>query len=305
MNTMAAPSTTTATQDDERTPAQVRQLENILRDALAKKIEERNPNRAALQQAIDRASELTGSLNEKLDELLEVETFSDEEEGFDAQYDYPPGFAANPISDQIALIWQHFPGRYPNQELLAKVKAGTAPLPPGADGWYAILNPRVVAPTYNEAVEKIIEILGSTRALENYVKGELGTNKLRQHARTAHALDLISEAQGNPDILLVPAQFGKRHAGRSVRRARYVFESKEFGLGAFGVANMLLTHPKRLVHYDNLWIDCPGDEYDYDADGKWSGAPLFGFGDGRLEFDTRWADGAHSVYGSVSGFVPQ
>jgi len=48
------------------------------------------------------------------------------------------------------------------------------------------------------------------------------------------------------DILVVPAQFGLRHRGRSVRRVREVMNANEFGLGVFAIGIMLLTHPERL-----------------------------------------------------------
>lgn len=68
---------------------------------------------------------------------------------------------------------------------------------------------------------------------------------------------------------------------------------------------MLLTHPERLVSYDDLWIDCAGDEYAPVAVGGFSGAPFFSFVGGEVEFAADWFDDARSDYGSASGFLPQ
>jgi hypothetical protein len=104
----------------------------------------------------------------------------------------------------------------------------------------------------------------------------------------------------------VPAQFGLRHRGRSVRRAREVFNASEFGLDTFAVGIMLLTHPERLQHYDDLWIDCAGDEYDDPGDdGRFSLAPYFCFSCGKVELLARRFDVAGGYCGSASGFVSQ
>ena len=80
--------------------------------------------------------------------------------------------------------------------------------------------------------------------------------------------------------------------------------SSEFGLDAFAVGIMLLTHPERLVAYEDLWIDCAGDEYLPDADGQFEYAPCFLFIDGKGKFDAGWFGDALEGCGSASGFVP-
>src|SRR5262249_34336611 len=52
------------------------------------------------------------------------------------------------------------------------------------------------------------------------------------------------------------------HRGRSVHTAREVMgRRRQFVLGAFAVGIMLLAHPERLQHNDDLWSYCAGDEY--------------------------------------------
>jgi hypothetical protein len=81
--------------------------------------------------------------------------------------------------------------------------------------------------------------------------------------------------------------------------------ANEFGLGAFAIGIMILTHPERLQHYDDLWIDCAGDEFAPDADGVFSRSPYFEFDGGRVEFGSGWVDDAHDYCGSASGLVSQ
>jgi hypothetical protein len=79
----------------------------------------------------------------------------------------------------------------------------------------------------------------------------------------------------------------------------------EFGLGAFAIGSMLLTHPIRLKHYDDLWIDCAGDEWSPDGVGVFSRSPDFSFRDGEVWFGTSVVGFAFDDYGAASGFPPQ
>jgi hypothetical protein len=77
----------------------------------------------------------------------------------------------------------------------------------------------------------------------------------------------------------------------------------EFGLGAFAVGSMILTHPEREIRWEQLHIDCAGDECSEDADGVFSLAPFFFFFDG-VGFDAGGCSSANERYGSASGFLP-
>src|SRR5262249_26747840 len=106
-------------------------------------------------------------------------------------------------------------------------------------------------------------------------------------------------------ILVVPCQFGLRHRGRSIRRAREAMTPSEFALGAFAAGMMLLTHPERLQHDDDLSIDCPGDKFSGEGSGEFEFAPYFSFRRERVGFDAHWCGIAQDVYGSASAFLPQ
>ncbi|HEY4500575.1 MAG TPA: hypothetical protein VJH25_02155, partial [Candidatus Paceibacterota bacterium] len=62
----------------------------------------------------------------------------------------------------------------------------------------------------------------------------------------------------------------------------------------------------RLQHYDDLWIDCAGDEFDDPvAVARFFRAPYFSWFDGKVGFGARWFGRVFEGYGSASAFVPQ
>ena len=199
--------------------------------------------------------------------------FADEEVG--SSYGYLSGYKPKGITEQTNILRQLFPGVGFADEKLAE-----RPVPVGAEGWFAIPKWQTIAPTYGEAVEKVLAKIEETRKgkFKNRREGELGPDDLKQTARTEVTMfETLGYEQKDHDILVVAAQFGLRHRGRSVRRAREVMQVNEFGLGAFAVGIMILTHPERLMHDDDLCIDCAGDEYTAKAGDDVSRAPLFYF----------------------------
>ena len=139
----------------------------------------------------------------------------------------------------------------------------------------------------------------------NYRENEMTPENIRETAHKTACMSQIAEQQKGYDILIVPAQFGIAHRGKSVRRARVVIGGKGFGLGAFEVGIMLLLHPERLQHYDDLWIDCAGDEFKPGGESAFSCAPFFRFSGGVLEFDVIGVVGARDDCGSSSASFPQ
>lgn len=219
-----------------------------------------------------------------------------------SNYGYPQGYAVKPVCEQLVELSRHFNGLNANSVLACSKELPA--LPQGAEGWFAVPRWEKVAKTYNEAVEKVFDLIGKTRTFYNYRKGELGPKYLRLSERTAVALQMIGDQQKG-DFLLIPAQFGLTHRGRSVRRVRVLYAPHEFGLGSFIVGCMILSHPERLVQWEQLHIDCPGDEYSPDADGVFSFAPYFVFYGGGVRFGTGWVGDADGYCGSASGFVSQ
>ena len=263
------------------------------------------------QRIIENGGKFQVGLKELIQKHSVTNQFADEE--VRSSYTYPKEYRGpKQIVDQIKAIAEIF-GLDPSNAL--EFAKNLPELPNGAEGWFAIPTvdavaakhfPEVTDPAdrYCRAVELVLEKIGKSRKFYNYREGEITPNRLRQHARTLHALGQIGETQKG-DILIVPAQYGMRHRGRSVRRAREVFVAGEFGLGAFAVGCMALTHPKRYVRLEELDTDCAGDEFPPGADGDFSSVPRFGFYVGRVEFDAGWFGSASECCGSASAFVSQ
>lgn len=221
-----------------------------------------------------------------------------------SDFTYPVGYEVKSITEQIEILHKNFPqlSVEPTREFVERMLPMMT-LPNGAEGWFAIPRADRIASSYNEAVEKIFMVIGSIYKFINYHEGRLRPQYLRQHERTVRMFDKLSEKQLG-DILVIPAQFGLRHRGRSVRRTRSIFAANEFGLGSFSTSCMLITCPERLGTINNLWVDCSGDEYTELGNGKFSSAPCFGLRNSQVGFSAWWIGCASAYRGSVSGFLP-
>ena len=290
------------------TDGQIKQYRRFVEDATTKgadlALEKVNLDKDGLQKLIENGDEFNAVIAEviikKTQELSVSNQFASEE--VKSKYGYLSGYKPKYITEQTNALRALFPGIG-----FADEKLTEQPLPKNAEGWFAIPRWEKIAPTYGEAVEKVLELIKKNRNgnLINYRKDQLSAKYLRQSAKMVKAFEKLGNEQKGYDILIVPAQLGLCHRGRSVRRAREVMNSFEFGLGAFAIGIILLTHPERLQHLDDLWVDCAGDEYSPDGVGDFSGSLIFGFYDGEVRFDRRYVGVANVYYGSCSGFLPQ
>lgn len=295
------------------TDGQKKQYLRFVEDAAARALKDAGLDKDGIQKLIENGDEFQARIVTGIKELSVSNQFADEE--VKSSYAYPKGYKVKGITEQTNILRQLFPGIG-----FADEKIAEQPLPPNAEGWFAIPKWETLAPTYGEAVEKVLAMIASKRKVYNYRPGQLGAEYLRQHVKTVKMFQKLGDEQKDHDILVVPAQFGLRHKGRSVRRAREVFAANEFGLGAFAIGIMLLTHPEREVQWEQLHLDCAGDEFALDADGRgsralvscasrrtggFSGAPLFRFYDGKVEFSASWFGFAYGDGGSASAFVSQ
>lgn len=282
------------------TSGQEKQYKRFFDDARDKALKEANLGKDGMQKLIEKGDEFQSRIMIAIKELSVSNQFADEE--VESSYGYLSGYKPKGITGQTNRLRELFLSIGYADEKLAK-----AELPPNAEGWFAIPRWEKIASTYGEAVQKVLDLIKQTRngKFYNYREGKLGSQYLRQHAKTAKMFQTIGDEQKDYDILVVPVQFGLNHRGKSVRRAREVMSAFEFGLGAFVTGIMLLTHPERLQHYDDLWIDCAGDEYAPGAGGGFSLAPGFGFGGGGVRFAAGRIGGPDADCGSVSGWVPQ
>jgi hypothetical protein len=182
-------------------------------------------------------------------------------------------------------------------------KLARKPLLEGAEAWFAIPRWEALAPTYNEAVEIVVEVLAAKRKFHNRIIGRLGPTYLRQCERSKLAKTILAEQQQGSDILVVAAQAGMLHRGCSARRTRVAMAGNEFGMGIFAFACMLLTHPERLSTGDTLMVDCGGDEYSMRGDYTFDRVPLFDYDLSGIEFSIFYEDRSRNLWGTPSGFL--
>jgi len=279
------------------TSGQEKQFKRFVEDAAERALKKVGLDKDGLQKLIENGDEFQARIITGIRDLSVSNQSADEE--VESRYVYPEGYKVKGITEQTKILRQFFPGIGYADEKLAE-----QPLPLNTEGWFAIPRWQKVAKTYGEAVKKVLVLIKQQHQDKFYSSADkFGEQYFRQHERTEIKLWALGYQQEDYDIMVVPAQFGLRHRGRSVRRTREVFTANEFGLGAFEVGCMLLTHPERLISYHDLWIDCAGDEYCPDADGDFSFAPYFFFRGGVVGFGASWFGLGFSDFGSASGFL--
>jgi hypothetical protein len=250
--------------------------------------------------------EISPVITNVLKRFLLPPDYSNEE--IESSFGYLSGYKPKEIVVQINALCELFPGiGYANQDLLAQIENGEAAIPTGAEGWFAIPHWSKVGSTYQEALEEVLALLAKAYGgrFQNYRQGQLGSQYLRETSKKARTMEVLQQRQNKDNIIFVPAQFGLRHKGCSIRRARASMPSYEFGFGAYEIGIMLLTHLERLKHSDDLRIDCAGDEYSPTADGGFEYALCFRFNDSMLEFGCSPVSDTDGRYGSASGFFPR
>jgi hypothetical protein len=257
-------------------------------------------DRQSAQAVFDNAGTLKWEITEAVIEIVQKHTvshkFENEEVGSDRGY--PSTYCVRPVEAQVTELRKVFPALGACQE-----KLGRLPFPEGPEAWFAIPRWQAVAPNYNEAVEKILEVLAKKRRLSNRVVGRLGKENLRQTERSRLAETILADQQQGSDILVVAAQAGMLHRGCSARRTRASLAGNEFCLGVFAVASILITHTERLSTGDSLMIDCGGDQYSARADYTFDRVPLFDFDISGIEFSIFYEDRARNLWGTPTGFL--
>ena len=243
-------------------------------------------------------AEITSAAIKIIQRLTLSDKYKDEETV--SRREYPPTYRVRPVEAQVTELKKIFPRLGRCVEKLAR-----NPVPDGAEAWFAIPRWQAVAPTYGEAVEMVIDALAKKRKLSNRIVGKMGPEHLRQNERTKLAESILASQQPGSDILVMAAQAGMRHRGCSARRARVAMASHEFGLGAFALGCMLLTHPERLSQIDTLMIDCSGDEYSIHGNSTYDRVPLYDYDLGGIEFSIFFEDRARNLWGPPTGFTVQ
>ncbi len=263
------------------------------------------------QRLNEHGGELKTGILQLIQKLSMSNQFANEETS--SNYTYPKEYhGPKPIEEQIKAIAEIFDLDPAQAFEYAKT---LAKLPEGAEGWFAIPSvnslaakhfPEVTDPAekYCRAAQLVIEKLAASRKFYNYREGQIDPQHLRVHSRTAYALDLIAQEQTG-GILIIAGQLGMRHRGKSVRRSREVFVSKEFGLEAVAGGSIALTHPERFTRSEELDMDLAGNEWSWRADGVFGGALSLYFSGGGVELGTSYLEDVIQCFGSASGFLSQ
>ncbi|MCK5059831.1 MAG: hypothetical protein KAR00_01630 [Candidatus Pacebacteria bacterium] len=274
------------------TEGQKKQIKRFAEDAVDCAIAKGILNKDGIQRLIENGGDFQSHIAAGIKEFSASNQYANEE--VNSHYTYPKGYKIKGITEQTNILRQIFPGVGYADEKLAE-----RPLPANAEGWFAIPRWERMSPTYGEAVQIVFGMIKRTRNDKFYTPCPLDLNR---RVQTVAMLKNIGDQQRGSDILVIPAQFGVRYRGMSVRRVREIVDTLEFGMGVFQVAIMLLTHPERFQQFYNLWIDCAGDDYIFDTV---HAAPYFSFRYNKVRFSTRWVGKQDVKFGSISGFVPK
>ena len=158
---------------------------------------------------------------------------------------------------------------------------------------------------YHTTQDLVLKAIAKERKFYNHREGQLTQERLRQHEATREA-ELKLKADQPGGFLIVPSQAGDRWGGYSVKEVRESYDEGEFGLDGIAEGCRIISHPNRLLRYDELNMDCPGAEFDNPAaDVRFTLAPLFRFRDGKVKFGADLANDAGVYFGSASGVLPQ
>jgi len=283
---------------------QIKQVTRVGTDALEKAIAEFGLDKDEAQRVHAHGDKFAAAITRAVITSLEDLSVSDKYKGEEVTSAkvYPSGYKVKPIGEQLKLLRDHLGLTFPKGVVQALTEQ---PLPQHAEGYFAIPKWQVVAPTYGEAVARVFVAIAKQRKFPNYHEGQLGPASLRQSQHSIMFWEKLAAEQPDREVLVVPAQFGMRHRGRSVRRALEVCLANEFGLGAFAVGIVILTHEERFTKYEDLCVDCSGDEASPDADGGFSNAPNFHWYGGGLRFDFDRTFAFSDNFGAASGFLSQ
>lgn len=293
------------------TSGQEKQIIRFGTDAVEAALKALKLDKDGAQRAIEHGDEFTSAIKNAARAALQSLSVSDrfKDEEVQSNYGYLSGYSKPAeITDQIDILRSHWPSLNPDPALRYYREAyPTFQLPGWVEGPFVIIRPGFFSDKYGEELMEVLKALAKDRQgkFYNYRESRLGPEYLHQRERTLTMLRILREQQSGSDILISSAQFGIRHRGRSVRRAREVFVTREYGKGAKDIGTMLLTNPIRLQHYDDLWIDCAGDEFAPGAGGVFACAPFFCFHGGGVGFSPSWVSSADVHDGSVSGFLQQ
>ena len=280
------------------TQEQISQIKDLATDAVEKVLKDLNLTKQHAKWVHARGGEVTDTVHKAAKKAIKK---------------ILSGYEPKPLAEQVTTLKKLYP------QLKDSGMMNPGKLPVGAEGWFLIPNiwkkNSPLNGSYNDSVVQMLEHLKEAygeKNYHNYCEGKMGPNRLRQTDHSKEVFEKLSEEQGHPDILIIPAQFGTKHGGSCVFEEREIMLGKsQFGLGVFVTGIIFLMHPELLEHYNDLRIDCAGDEYrdEYREYGdpadlyeQFLLSPCFRFFDGKVRFGTLYFSLAYGDFVSASGF---
>jgi hypothetical protein len=180
-------------------------------------------------------------------------------------------------------------------------------LPSDADRWFAILSPTTLeraSPTrcdadrrYYEGLYLIFQRLTQSCSFTNNALIPLYKRRLFQRSETIAAIDQVAQRQKG-DILIIPANIGFG-GGTSLWRSG----DKSFGLRSSEVACIILSNLESLRKFENLEIECAGDEVNPEC-GSVKGVPCFRCKKGMITYYVNELGCGRNSLGTGYGFFP-
>jgi hypothetical protein len=222
---------------------------------------------------------------------------------------YPDDYVGPPnIDDQLATLRKYFPDvGDANKRLIGMIKNGKKPENDHANedrGYWCIPHWSALGSTYSEAIDRCIAMIkhvhGDAKVIDE-THDCLKESHILQTQNKVRIMDILHKKQ-NAMTIIIEAQFGIRHRGRSSNYANRMMPSREYSLGIYENLIMLLLCPQRLS--DNaLGIDAAGDQFRTNIADKFDkslhisqrgGRLIIGYDDSRLVSEN---------YGASSFFV--
>lgn len=215
-------------------------------------------------------------------ELARSQLYADEEASVSGEY--PADWKMKDPETQVRILQEHFPQLGPLSSLEDRTDVR---VPTGFDEYLVWPEPSALVPEdskhpYHDALRLVMGRLvtahhGFTSSLGGQlgpVGGQLDPVCLRLRRKTAQGQKRAHQRAGGGDWCIAIFQSGRRHGGRSIRRAQVMFPENEWGAGPYEVAVFLLIHPDRLRSWKHLGIACPGAKYDHGS-GRFTSALCF------------------------------
>lgn len=228
--------------------------------------------------------------------------------GYGRAYKHP-----KPLAEQVGIHSRLFDLKNtPTRSVLEGYER--VPLPPGAEGWFAVPRISVLAQqfflkhvddrrTYLAVLDIVFKKLGVTRVFENYEEGTLPKNIQRHRYSLDYFDSLDRDLMG--DFAIFPGQFGRLHQGASPGLVLSRLKLNQYALGSVAVACMLLTHPERIKNAGEMGIICPQDEFFDPTTKEWRTGYFFVEGERNpvLGFHSMKKDFVDPCFGGATGFV--